>query len=172
MPIFGWLRLRGRCRDCRAAISFRYPLVEAVTACLFLGLGLVEWLCGGTNLPLRPVVLPDTVLTPPQTAAELAGIFAYHLWLLCTLWAAALMEFDGHRPPRLMYTVALLAGVHAPLIWPWLHPLPAFGHGDYALPGAIDGTAGLAAGVLLGALCGLACRLLSRGVSAQSHCVQ
>jgi leader peptidase (prepilin peptidase)/N-methyltransferase len=35
VPVAGWLILRGRCRDCRAPISPRYPLVEAVTAALF-----------------------------------------------------------------------------------------------------------------------------------------
>ena len=28
LPLLGWLRLRGRCRDCAAPISPRYPLVE------------------------------------------------------------------------------------------------------------------------------------------------
>jgi leader peptidase (prepilin peptidase)/N-methyltransferase len=35
VPVFGWLLLRGRCRDCDALISIRYPIVEAVTAALF-----------------------------------------------------------------------------------------------------------------------------------------
>lgn len=152
VPIFGWLWLRGRCRDCRAAISARYPLVEAITAGLFLGLGLVEWLGGGTNLP-------------PRTAMQPGGVYAYHLWLLCTLLTAALIEYDGYRPLRLLFTVAVLAGVHAPLVWPWLHPLPAFGAGEYVLPGAIDGTAGLAAGLLLGWLGSLLGR-------TQSYCVE
>jgi leader peptidase (prepilin peptidase)/N-methyltransferase len=29
VPVLGWLLLRGRCRDCAAAIPARYPLVEA-----------------------------------------------------------------------------------------------------------------------------------------------
>jgi len=36
IPVFGWLLLRGRCADCRAPISARYPLVEAGTAALFV----------------------------------------------------------------------------------------------------------------------------------------
>lgn len=35
LPVLSWLVLRGRCRDCRAPISFRYPLVELATAILF-----------------------------------------------------------------------------------------------------------------------------------------
>lgn len=35
VPVLGWLLLRGRCRDCSAPISRRYPLVELGTAGLF-----------------------------------------------------------------------------------------------------------------------------------------
>ncbi|KQZ04920.1 peptidase A24 [Microbacterium sp. Root53] len=36
VPVLSWLILRGRCRDCAAPISARYPIVEAVTAALFV----------------------------------------------------------------------------------------------------------------------------------------
>ncbi len=39
IPIVSWVLLRGRCRDCRMSIPLRYPLVEAVTAGLFVLLG-------------------------------------------------------------------------------------------------------------------------------------
>ncbi|MGO9830751.1 MAG: prepilin peptidase [Myxococcaceae bacterium] len=37
IPVFSWLVLGARCRDCRAPISLRYPAVELLTGCLFLG---------------------------------------------------------------------------------------------------------------------------------------
>jgi leader peptidase (prepilin peptidase)/N-methyltransferase len=40
LPVISWLLLRGRCRDCRAPISLRYPLVELLTGGLFAGLAI------------------------------------------------------------------------------------------------------------------------------------
>lgn len=36
VPVLSWVLLGGRCRACRARISWRYPLIEAATAALFL----------------------------------------------------------------------------------------------------------------------------------------
>ncbi len=38
LPIIGWLLLRGKARCCGSRISFRYPFVETLTACVFLAL--------------------------------------------------------------------------------------------------------------------------------------
>lgn len=38
IPILSWLLLRGRCRNCGMGISLRYPVIELITALLFLGL--------------------------------------------------------------------------------------------------------------------------------------
>jgi leader peptidase (prepilin peptidase)/N-methyltransferase len=40
IPVVSWLVLRGRCRDCDASISWRYPAVEAATGLLFVAAGL------------------------------------------------------------------------------------------------------------------------------------
>src|SRR5690606_1115768 len=36
VPVVSWVLLRGRCRDCQAPISVRYPLVELSTGLLFV----------------------------------------------------------------------------------------------------------------------------------------
>jgi len=52
IPIFGWLFLGGKCRNCKSPISFRYPAVELLNAMLYL---LVFWQIGFT--PFLPVAL-------------------------------------------------------------------------------------------------------------------
>jgi len=42
IPVLSYLLLRGKCRQCAAPISMRYPLVEAVTALLFVVQALME----------------------------------------------------------------------------------------------------------------------------------
>ena len=37
IPVLSFLLLRGKCRDCKAPISLRYPLVELLTGALFSG---------------------------------------------------------------------------------------------------------------------------------------
>jgi leader peptidase (prepilin peptidase)/N-methyltransferase len=37
LPVVSWLVLGGRCRDCRAPIPLRYPLIELVTGLAFAG---------------------------------------------------------------------------------------------------------------------------------------
>jgi len=37
VPVFGWLTLRGKCRDCRSPISVRYPCVEGFCGLFFGG---------------------------------------------------------------------------------------------------------------------------------------
>jgi len=153
VPILSWFVLRGRCRDCGSRISMRYPLVEAITAALFVVVGAIEGLSGGANLPLPPVATGGGVL-PALDLGQSAAIVGYHLLLACTLLAAALVEYDGHRLPGRLFAPALALGWLAPLAWPCLHPVSALGTLGVDVPGPgtglIDGIVGLALGALLG----------------------
>jgi prepilin signal peptidase PulO-like enzyme (type II secretory pathway) len=97
VPIFGWIILRGRCRQCHNPISARYPIVEALTATMFALLAVVEM-------------------------NRLDTLYPLHLLLLCTLLCASLIEFDGHRPPTGLFLPALAAGIVAMWFCPWLLP--------------------------------------------------
>ena len=151
VPVVAWLWLRGRCRDCRQRISFRYPLVEAVAAGLFLLLFVVEVFHEGHNLPVR---IPSAVEGPqPYTPAQALSLCLLHLGLLCTLIPAGLIRWDGKRPPRGLFAPLLLVGLVAPSIWPWLHPQPA-GPETAGTPwgGLVDGLLGLGTALVVGYL--------------------
>ena len=79
---------------------------------------------------------------------------SYHLLLLSTLLAAALIEYDGHRLPGRLFVPALLLGWLAPLAWPYVHPvsasLPIGTDSLGPVAAVVDGTVGLALGALLG----------------------
>ena len=42
VPVVSWILLRGRCRNCGEPISPRYPLVELITAAVFVGVALTR----------------------------------------------------------------------------------------------------------------------------------
>jgi leader peptidase (prepilin peptidase)/N-methyltransferase len=78
VPVISWLLLRGRCRSCGAQISARYPLVELLTAGLFVAVVLVKgadrdaWLGLAFVAVLVPVafidldhrIIPNRILLP------------------------------------------------------------------------------------------------------------
>jgi leader peptidase (prepilin peptidase)/N-methyltransferase len=88
VPVLSWLLLRGRCRSCRAAISPRYPAVEAANGLLWLALAvlrgpraqtlvamaLVTALLVLSLIDLEHQLLPDAI-TLPGIAAGLAASF-------------------------------------------------------------------------------------------------
>ncbi|MCC5795041.1 MAG: prepilin peptidase [Chromatiales bacterium] len=89
IPVLSWILLRGRCADCSAPISARYPLVEAGTALLSallalrFGLGpelagalLLAWsLVALAIIDLDHQLLPDSI-TLPLTWAGLLFVLA------------------------------------------------------------------------------------------------
>src|SRR5947209_6670504 len=83
LPVIGWLLLRGRCRRCGVPISSRYPVVEALTALLAVGV----------------------VLVSHSTAALVLGLV-----LVAVLVPVALIDLD-HRiiPNRITGPAAVLA---------------------------------------------------------------
>jgi leader peptidase (prepilin peptidase)/N-methyltransferase len=148
IPILGWFLLRGRCRDCKEKIAFRYPLVEAITAGTLLALWLVEGIWLGRHLPQGPIASSDG--SSARWLSVLLIRVSYHLVLLGTLLAAGLMEYDGHRVPLRLGWPALAIGALVPLGWAGVGPAPALVGWPNWIAELAGGAAGLAAGALLG----------------------
>jgi leader peptidase (prepilin peptidase)/N-methyltransferase len=76
MPLLSWLVLRGRCRNCRAWIGWRYPLVELAVGVIWAGLA---W----QSLP----ELLDSGLTATLLICNLVGVVVMMIfyWVLVAL---------------------------------------------------------------------------------------
>ncbi len=100
LPVFAWLLLRGRCRNCQGRISPRYPVVEFLAGATFVLLGVAIVALAAATLP--HVDLPRYPgfawqLFDPQP--ELIGFYAGLVLLLMCLLAAALVQLDGWSIP-------------------------------------------------------------------------
>jgi len=96
VPVFGWILLRGKCRDCSASISVRYPLIEGFCSILFVNVGYV--------------VLADRSFDELEQSL---GLIVYHLLLLTTLLAACMIDYDGKKVPIHLFVPAFLGGLIA-----------------------------------------------------------
>jgi uncharacterized protein (TIGR00730 family) len=150
VPIFSWINLRAKCRDCHTPISGRYPFVELLVAVVFLFLAFGEGFQEGGNLP----PFSGEPILGHFFAFEGWSIYTYHVVLVVTLIAAALIQFDGERVPWRLFLPALVVGVLGPVVLPHLHPVSvvaAVGSG-LRVVSLSDALLGLLVGFLLGVL--------------------
>jgi len=120
LPIAGWLLLCGKCRDCKAAISARYPLVELAIALLFVAIAYFDVYRPTVEAALDPKL--HSIPLETQLGLRLLAMFT-HAWAGCTLIAALLIAWDGQRVPWLLAGAAAAILVTAPFlgmaaIWP------------------------------------------------------
>jgi leader peptidase (prepilin peptidase) / N-methyltransferase len=130
LPVLGYLRLRGRCRQCGAAFSSRYLWVELGTGLAFLALFLAEVVFNRFALPGMTWNWRFETL-PPWPAV---GVFVYHAVFLSLLIAAAVIDTEHRVIPPLIPFTGLAVGVvgAAFLPWPWPYPAAA---ANFAQPG-------------------------------------
>lgn len=150
VPVLGWLWLRGKCRDCGAKISPRYPLVEALMAALFVLLALVEVFPAAANLPGAVDIGALPYAGPPIWL-----LYGYHACLWSLLSAGSLIAYDQRLIPWKLIATTLVVGLGLPLVASGLHPVAALKTWPDWLPTAetasrlISPTAGLAVGGVL-----------------------
>ena len=130
IPILGWIRLGGRCRTCRHAISIRYALIEFFNGLLWVVLYLaivpagfnarVDW--SALYSPLGALAQPG--LNHPMQVWLVNAQFIYFLILAEALLVATFIDFDLMIIPDGVTVPAMFAGVigaailGAPTLWP------------------------------------------------------
>lgn len=166
IPLLSWLWLKGRCRECQAPISSRYPLVELLTALLSLvvaatfppGWGLLAALLLTWVLVALTFIDLDKMLLPDQLTLPL-------------LWGGLLFNLAGGFAPLADAVIGAMAGylVLWSLYWAFklLTGKEGMGYGDFKLLAALGAWLGwqalpivLLLSSLVGAIIGISLILL------------
>jgi leader peptidase (prepilin peptidase)/N-methyltransferase len=136
IPVLSWVALRGRCSNCKAPISGRYPLVEIATALLsllvFLMLGPTLQMLAALGFCWALIALTmidfDTQLLPDDITLPL-------------MWAGLLLNVQGLFVPLPAAVIGAAAGYLS--LWSvyWLFRLATgkegMGYGDFKLMAAL-----------------------------------
>lgn len=136
IPVVSYLMLRGRCSNCKAPISARYPAVEALTGVLS---ALVVWKLGSGWAGLSALLFLYSLIAMTFIDADtqlLPDDLTYPL-----LWAGLLMNVNGTFVPLQDAVIGAAAGYLA--LWSiyWLFKLATgkegMGYGDFKLLAAL-----------------------------------
>jgi len=167
LPLIGWLRLRGKCAQCKAPISVRYPLIELLTG---LGFAALAWQFGPQPATLAwcgffaalvalagidwdTTLLPDAINQPLLWAGFIASLMNWTLPLSASVLGALL----GYLSLWSVYWgFKLLTGKEG------------MGQGDFKLLAALGAWLGwqmilpiVLAASIVGAVVGIAMKLMS-----------
>ena len=156
IPVFSWLALRGKCRNCKSPISIQYPLVELLTMALVLccvwkfgfgwqGFGAIVFTCflvALSGIDLRTQLLPDQLTLP-------------------LMWLGLVASIDSlYMPAKPALVGAIIGYLSLWSVW-WLFKQltgkEGMGHGDFKLlaaMGAWFGLNGILPTILLSSLVG------------------
>jgi leader peptidase (prepilin peptidase)/N-methyltransferase len=117
VPVFGWIRLRGRCAHCKSPISPRYPIVEAITGLLFV------------------FVLFFTYATPLQ----MMGYWVLFSWLL----ALSIIDLDTMTLPNPLTQSGLVVGLGFQALLGWATTEQLSGISDRLMMGIVGAVLGI-----------------------------
>jgi leader peptidase (prepilin peptidase)/N-methyltransferase len=129
IPVLSYLALRGRCRSCGARISLQYPLIELVTAAIWVGAALhFDGLWHGLSAAVFGTLLLGIAVTDAREY-----IIPDEFSVGGLLIGLALSFAPGQPSPRMSVAAALVcfAFMYAvAVVGEWAFKKPALGGGD------------------------------------------
>jgi len=168
IPIISYLLLKGRCKGCKAPISMRYPLIEALTGAL---IGAISWKFGYSSITLMAWIFALALIT--LTFIDFDTQLLPDDITLPLLWLGILFNLNAGFTDLKSAVIGAMAGYL--ILWSiyWLFKLirgkEGMGYGDFKLLAAIGAWFGwqlLPAVILLsstlGAIIGIALIVLTK----------
>ena len=168
IPVISYLMLGGKCANCGAAISWRYPAIELITGLMTLSLA---W-----YFPLSPALLGAIILTWALIALTMIDVDHQLLpddITLPLLWLGLLFNLGGTYVSLQDAVIGAIAGYL--ILWSiyWLFKLltgkEGMGYGDFKLLAALGAWLGwqllpviILLSSLVGAVCGIALMVIKR----------
>ena len=158
IPLIGYFLLNGRCYNCKTKISIRYPLVELLTAVLFVLAGYIH-----NDIVILPGLLLFTSITLCLILIDYDTFLLPDELTLCLLWLGLLFNLTGIFAGSLANAV-IGAVVGYMLLWLvyWGFKLitkkDGMGYGDFKFLAAIlawVGYQGLVPVLLISSLAGI-----------------
>ena len=108
LPIFSYINLKAKCRDCSEPISLRYLIVELACAAIFGSLFLYELVTGAANVPFLGVAHGGILWIIFYPKWYVISIYFVHSFFMCAILTLSLFEWD--RQP-LKRTFAIFIGL-------------------------------------------------------------
>ena len=168
IPVISYLMLGGKCANCGAAISWRYPAIELITGLMTLSLA---W-----YFPLSPALLGAIILTWALIALTMIDVDHQLLpddITLPLLWLGLLFNLGDTYVSLQDAVIGAIAGYL--ILWSiyWLFKLltgkEGMGYGDFKLLAALGAWLGwqllpviILLSSLVGAVCGIALMVIKR----------
>lgn len=168
IPIISYVFLRGRCSSCKAPISIRYPIIEAISGVLAAYIG---WRFGFTLAMAAALVFAWSLVA--LTAIDIDTQLLPDDITLPLLWVGLLVNLNNGFTPLPLAVIGTVAGYLS--LWSvyWLFKLTTgkegMGYGDFKLLAAIGAWLGwkmlpivILLSSLVGAIVGIALIVFTR----------